>query len=245
MGLKGRVALVTGGGRGIGAATALRLARDGADVAITWVSAPERAREVVGRIEALGRRGLAIEADSADGDAVVGAVERTVAELGRLDVLVNNAGIWASGPLDEVAREQLDRMVGVHVSGVFLASQAAVRHMGDGGRIVTIGSCLADRAGAPGLSLYAMTKAAVSGLTKGLAWDLGDRGITANVIHPGPIDTDMNPAAGDHADAARAGLATGEYGRGEDVAAMVAHLAGDGGRYVTGASIAVDGGANA
>ena len=245
MGLDGRVALVTGGSRGIGAATALRLAQDGADVAITYVSAPDRANAVAEQIAALGRRALAIEADSADGDAVVAAVGRTVAELGRLDVLVNNAGIWLDGPLEEVTREQVDRMVAIHVTGAFLASQAAVGHMRDGGRIISIGSNLGPRAGAPGITLYAMTKAAIGGLTKGLAWDVGSRGITANAIDPGPIDTDMNPAAGPHADAQPAGIPTGRFGRGEDVAAMVAHLAGDGGRYVNGASLVVDGGVNA
>jgi NAD(P)-dependent dehydrogenase (short-subunit alcohol dehydrogenase family) len=245
MELAGRVALVTGGSRGIGAATALRLAREGADVAITWVSRPLQAEAVVAQVEALGRRALAIEADGADGEAVVRAVERTVSELGRLDILVNNAGVWLDGPFEQVAVEDLDRLLAIHVRGVFLAAQAAVRHMHDGGTVLNIGSCIADRAGAPGVTTYAMTKAALSGFTKGLAWDLGSRGITANVIHPGPVDTDMNPADGPHADAMRAGIATGAYGSAEDVAAMIAHLAGPAGRYVTGASIALDGGVNA
>ncbi len=245
MELAGRVALVTGGSRGIGAATALALGRAGADVAITYVSRPERAAEVVDALRALGRQALAIEADSGDGDAVVAAVARTERELGRLDLLVNNAGIWDAGPLDQLDAERLDRMLAIHVRGSFLAAQAAAARMGDGGAIVTIGSSLAERAGRPGMTVYAMTKAALTGMTKGLAWDLGDRGITANVIHPGPTDTDMNPADGPHAEQQRGGLATGRYSSAADVAALVAHLAGPSGRSITGAAFAVDGGVNA
>jgi 3-oxoacyl-[acyl-carrier protein] reductase len=237
-----KVALVTGGSRGIGAAVAKRLARDGADVALTYENAADKARAVVAEIEAAGRRGLAIQADSTSPDAVVGAIERTVAEFGRLDILVNNAGIFPNGPLDAVTLADIDRALAIHVRAAFVASQAAARHMGGGGRIVAIGSCLADRAAAPGLTLYAMTKSALTGLTKGLAWDLGGRGITANLIHPGPIDTDMNPADGPGADEERSLIALGRYASADEIAAMVAHLAGAGGRFVTGASIAVDGG---
>ncbi|WP_437655849.1 3-oxoacyl-ACP reductase family protein [Sorangium sp. So ce1182] len=238
----GKVALVTGGSRGIGAAIVRRLARGGADVALTYVSAPERGRAVVADVEAAGRRGLAIAADSADPAAVVGAVERTVAELGRLDILVNNAGIALMGPLDAVTLEDVDRTLGIHVRAVFLASQAAARHMGAGGRIVSIGSCLADRVPGPGITLYSTSKAALVGLTKGLARDLGARGITANLVQPGPIDTDMNPAHGAGADDQRSLIALGQYGSVDDIAATVAHLAGEGGRFITGATIAVDGG---
>lgn len=240
--LAGKVALVTGGSRGIGAAIARRLARGGADVALTYVSAAERARTVVGEIEAAGRRGLAIAADSADSAAVVGAVERTVAELGRIDILVNNAGIALMGPLEAVTLDDVDRTLAIHVRSVFLASQAAARHMGAGGRIVSIGSCLAERAPGPGTTLYSMSKAALVGLTKGLARDVGPRGITANLVQPGPIDTDMNPADGPGADGQRSLLAVGHYGSADDIAATVAHLAGEGGRFITGATIAVDGG---
>ncbi|WP_437506137.1 3-oxoacyl-ACP reductase family protein [Sorangium sp. So ce1099] len=238
----GKVALVTGGSRGIGAAIVRRLARGGADVALTYVSAPERGRAVVADVEAAGRRGLAIAADSADPAAVVGAVERTVAELGRLDILVNNAGIALMGPLDAVTLEEVDRTLAIHVRAVFLASQAAARHMGAGGRIVSIGSCLADRVPGPGITLYSTSKAALVGLTKGLARDLGARGITANLVQPGPIDTDMNPAHGAGADEQRSLVAVGQYGSVDDIAATVAHLAGEGGRFITGATIAVDGG---
>ncbi|WP_438006817.1 3-oxoacyl-ACP reductase family protein [Sorangium sp. So ce321] len=238
----GKVALVTGGSRGIGAAIVRRLARGGADVALTYVSAPERGRAVVADVEAAGRRGLAIAADSADPAAVVGAVERTVAELGRLDILVNNAGIALLGPLDAVTLEDVDRTLSIHVRAVFLASQAAARHMGAGGRIVSIGSCLADRVPGPGITLYSTSKAALVGLTKGLARDLGARGITANLVQPGPIDTDMNPAHGAGADDQRSLVALGHYGSVDDIAATVAHLAGEGGRFITGATIAVDGG---
>jgi NAD(P)-dependent dehydrogenase (short-subunit alcohol dehydrogenase family) len=241
-GLDGRVALVTGGSRGIGAAIALRLAADGADVALTYLHGADRAAEVMADIERTGPRGLALAADSGDAGQVVGAVERTVAELGRLDVLVNNAGIFPAGPLEDVTLEEVDRTLAIHTRGVYLASQAAARHLGPGGRIITIGSCFVERVPYPGISLYAMTKSALTGLTRGLARDLGERHITANLVHPGSTDTDMNPADGPDADAERAYIALGRYADPEEIAATVAHLAGDGGRYITGASIAVDGG---
>jgi NAD(P)-dependent dehydrogenase (short-subunit alcohol dehydrogenase family) len=237
-----RVALVTGGSRGIGAAVVRRLAADGADVAFTYVSHPDHAEKVVAEVEALGRRAVALRADSADPAAVVGAVEATVDRLGRLDVLVNNAGIGSLGPLEGFTLDDVDRTLDVHVRAAFLASQAAARHLGPGGSIVTIGSCLAERTGTAGVSLYSMSKAAVVGLTKGLARDLGERGITANVVHPGPIDTDMNPADGPDADGERAFTALGRFGQADEVADAVAFLAGPGGRYVTGAALAVDGG---
>jgi len=240
--LENKVALVTGGSRGIGAATARRLARDGADVALTYLNREADARAVVADIEAAGRRGLAIEADAATADAVTGAVERTVSELGGLDILVNNAGVFPNGPLEEVSLEEVDRTLAVHVRSVFVAAQAAARHMGDGGRIVSIGSCFVDRVPGPGFTLYTASKTALTGLTKGLARDLGARGITANVVHPGPTDTDMNPADGPAADQERELIALGHFASGDDIAATVAHLAGEGGRFVTGAELAVDGG---
>ncbi len=240
--LAGKVALVTGGSRGIGAAIVKRLARDGADVALTYVSAADGGRGALAAVDAAGRRGLAIAADSADPAQVARAVERTVAELGRLDILVNNAGIALMGPLDAVTLEQVDRTLAIHVRAVFIASQAAARTMGAGGRIISIGSCLADRVPGPGTTLYSMSKAALVGLTKGLARDLGSRGITANLVQPGPIDTDMNPADGPGADQQRSLLAIGQYGTADDIAATVAHLAGESGRFITGATIAVDGG---
>ncbi|MFP2928621.1 SDR family NAD(P)-dependent oxidoreductase [Pyxidicoccus sp. 3LG] len=241
-GLTGRVALVTGGSRGIGAAIARRLAREGADVALTYVSAPEKAHAVVRDIQAAGRRGMAIAADSASPEAVIRAVEGTVAELGRLDILVNNAGIFPNGPLEDVTLEEVDRTLAIHVRAVFVAAQAAARHMGQGGRIISIGTCFSDRVPEPGVTLYTMSKSALTGLTRGLARDLGARGITANVINPGPIDTDMNPAHAPGAEAGLAHLAVKRFGEGDDVAAMVAHLSGESGRFITGTSIAVDGG---
>ena len=243
--LKGRVALVTGGSRGIGAATALRLARDGADVAITYASSPDKAQAVVQSVQALGRRAIAIHADSADADAVTAAVERTVAELGRLDILVNNAGVFSYKPFEQVSREEYTAMMAINVQAPFVAAQAASRHLASGGRIVTIGSCLGERVGGPNMALYSASKAAVIGLAKGLAQDLGPRGITSNVVQPGPIDTDMNPADGEGADAQRQGLPLRRYGRSEDIAAMVAHLAGPAGDFITGAVISVDGGFSA
>lgn len=240
--LAGKVALVTGGSRGIGAAIAKRLARDGADVALTYVSAADKARAVVAEIEAVGRRGLAIAADSADPEAVIAAVDRTAAELGRLDILVNNAGIFPYGPPEAVTLEEIDRTLAIHVRAVFVASQAALRHMGAGGRILSIGSCLGQRVPHPGVTLYAMSKSALVGFTKGLARDVGPRGITVNLIDPGSTDTDMNPADGPGAAAQRELMALGHFGSADDIAAMTAHLAGPGGRFVTGAAIAVDGG---
>ena len=240
--LEGRTALVTGGGRGIGAAIALRLARDGADVAVTYVRAPERAAEVVREIEAAGRRGLAIKADAADPAAAAAAVDRAADAFGRLDILVNNAGIAPYGPLEDVSAEELDLTIDVHVRAAFVTAQAAARHLGPGGRIVNIGSSLAERVPYPGWTLYAMSKSALTGLTRGLARDLGPRGITANVVQPGSTDTEMNPADSPAAEFERAFTALGRYGRADEVAATVAHLAGPGGDYVTGAAIAVDGG---
>jgi 3-oxoacyl-[acyl-carrier protein] reductase len=240
--LTGKVAFVTGGSRGIGAGIARRLAREGADVAVTYLQAKEKAEDTVEAVHQAGRRGLAIPADSGDPDAIVQAVERTVAELGRLDILVNNAGVTALGPIDDVTLAEVDQIYAVHVRAAVLATQAAVPHLGTDGRVISVGSCLAARVPGPGWSLYAMSKAALVGLTKGLARDLGPRGITANVVQPGPIDTDMNPADGEHADDERALLALDHFGHVDDIAATVAHLAGPAGRFITGTAIDVDGG---
>lgn len=240
--LAGRVALVTGGSRGIGASVVRRLAQDGADVAFTYREAEQSAKAVVADVESYGRTGLAIRADSADATALTGAVGHAVAELGRLDILVNNAGVFSSGPFEEVSLDYLDRAIAVHVRGVFLVTQAAVRHLGHGGRIVNIGSSFASRVPAPGVSAYAMTKSAINGLTRALARELGPRGITVNLVLPGSTDTDMNPADSTGADAQRSHIALGRYGTPDDVAATVSHLVGEGGRHITGASIAIDGG---
>ncbi|WP_202314905.1 SDR family NAD(P)-dependent oxidoreductase [Mesorhizobium sp. L-8-10] len=243
--LDGKVALVTGGSRGIGAATAHRLATEGADVAITYARSPERAGQVVGDIEAAGRRGLAIKADNLDADAVEAAVATTVERLGRLDILVNNAGVFQVGPIDELTRADFEETVAVNLRAPFLAARAAARHMGKGGRIVSIGSNLAVRVPGPGLSLYSLSKAALIGMTKGLARDLGSRGITVNVIHPGPTDTEMNPARGPMADGQRSLMAIPHFGDTGDVAAMVAYLSGAEAGGITGAEFTIDGGANA
>lgn len=240
--LTGKAALVTGGSRGIGASIAKHLARGGADVAITYSSSPEKADAVVDEIKSSGRRAIAIKADSADPAAVTAAVNRTAVELGRLDILVNNAGIYTPGKFEDTSLADMDRMWAVNVRAPIVASQAALKHMSEGGRIINIGSCLAERVPGPGLTLYAMSKAAIVGVTKGLARDLGARGITVNNIEPGPIDTDMNPASGENADYQRSLLAIQRYGSPDDIAAMVVFLSADTGRFITGASYLIDGG---
>ena len=238
--LTGKVALVTGGSRGIGAAITQRLAREGAAVAFTYVTAADKAQAIAKQIDAGGARVLVIQADSADPRAVVAAVEQTVQELGRLDILVNNAGVFIGGHVEVATVDQANRLWAVDVRAVFVASQSAARHMREDGRIITIGSALADRVPAPGMTLYAMAKSALTGLTRGLARDLGPRGITVALVHGGLIDTDMNPADGPAASFLSSIPALGHYGGAEDIAALVTHLAGDGGRYVTGTAISVD-----
>jgi NAD(P)-dependent dehydrogenase (short-subunit alcohol dehydrogenase family) len=240
--LTGKVALVTGGSRGIGAAIAKRLADAGAAVALTYVQAVDQAREVAKQIEADGGRAVLVQADLAHPNAAAQAVEQTVRELGRIDILVNNVGFLTYGPLAEVSASELDRVLAVDVRSVFLAAQAAAWHMGDGGRIISIGSCFNGRVPGSNFVLQAMAKSALIGLTKGLARELGPRGITATIVDPGPIDTDMNPAEGETADFQSSLTALGRYGEAEDIAAAVAYLAGPGGRYVTGTALAVDGG---
>jgi len=240
--LSGKVALVTGGSRGIGAAIAKRLAAEGAAVAITYTSAPEKAQEVVKAIESAGGKALAIKADSTDANAVKVAIAETVKKLGGLDVLVNNAGIAVVKPLDQFSLEEFDRTVAVNVRAVFVAAQEASRYMRDGGRIITIGSVNADRMPFAGGSVYAMSKAAVAGLTRGLARDLGPRGITVNVVQPGPVDTDMNPATGPFAESLKALMALPRYGTGDEIAGMVSYLAGPEAAFVTGAALTIDGG---
>lgn len=238
--LDGKVALVTGGSRGIGAATAVRLAREGADVAVHYVNGKEAAEDVVRAVEALGRRAVALRADMGDATEAAEIVDAAAKALGRLDILVNNAGVGVLGPLDALSLADVDRVLDVNVRGVFLASQAAAARLPEGGRIITIGSCMAQRVPGPGGTLYATSKAALAGLTKALARELGGRGITANLVLPGPIDTDMNPADGPYAAGQAALTALGRFGTAEEVASAVAHLAGA--TYVTGAEFSVDGG---
>ncbi|MEU2747022.1 3-oxoacyl-ACP reductase family protein [Streptomyces collinus] len=238
--LHGKVALVTGGSRGIGAATAVRLAREGADVAVGYVNGKEAADDVVRAVEELGRRAVALRADTGDATEAVEMVNAAAEALGGLDILVNNAGVGVLGPLDTLSLTDVDRVLGVNVRGVFLASQAAAARMPEGGRIITIGSCMAQRVPGPGGTLYATSKAALAGLTKALARELGGRGITANLVLPGPIDTDMNPADGPYAAGQAAMTALGRFGTADEVASMVAYLAGS--TYVTGAEFPVDGG---
>ncbi len=240
--LKGKKALVTGGSRGIGAAIVKRLAREGADVALTYVSKPDGARESAKAALAMGVKAIAIQADSADPEAVAAAVNRAAAELGGLDILVNNAGIGVMGPLDEFKVADFDQLYAINVRAVFVAAQAAAKHMKGGGRVINIGSCVAERVPFTGASAYAMTKAAVVGLTKGLARDLGPRNITVNNVQPGPIDTDMNPADSEFSKTLVPMLAIQRYGAGEEVAALVAYLASPEAGFVTGASLTIDGG---
>ena len=240
--LEKKRALVTGGSRGIGAAVVVRLARDGADVALTYVSNPDQANETARTARALGVKALAIRADSADAKAVVDAVEQTARELGGIDILINNAGVAVIAPIDDYRLEDLDRTLAVNVRAVFVAIQSAVKHMQSGGRIVNIGSCNAERMPFTGGGVYAMSKAALVGLVKGLARDLGPRGITINNVQPGPVDTDMNPATSDFAKLLVKQMAIPRYGTVDEIASLVAYLAGPDTAYVTGASLTIDGG---
>ncbi|WP_026874592.1 SDR family NAD(P)-dependent oxidoreductase [Jiangella gansuensis] len=240
--LTARAAMIIGGSRGIGAAVARRLASEGADVAFTYRDGAEAAAALVAEIEAAGRRALAIRADSADATAVHSAVDTAADQFGRLDVLVINAALYPVAPIDEIGLEEFDRTIAVNVRGPFVAATAAARHLTDGGSIVTIGSNVAERMPFPGLGLYTLSKTALVGLTKGLARDLGGRGIRANLVHPGPTDTELNPADGPYADTIRSFTALGRYAEPAEIAATVAHLASDDARYITGASLMVDGG---
>jgi 3-oxoacyl-[acyl-carrier protein] reductase len=240
--LAGKAALVTGGSRGIGAAIAKRLAADGAAIAITFSSGQQKADEAVRSIEKAGGRALSIRADNTDPEAVKGAVLETVRTLGHLDVLVNNAGIAVLKPLGELSLEDFNRSVAVNIRAVFVACQEAARHLKEGGRIITIGSVNADRMPFEGGSVYAMTKAAVAGLTRGLARDLGARGITVNVIQPGPVATDMNPEDGPFAQSMKGFMAIKRYAKSSEIAAMAAYLASPEAAFVTGACLTIDGG---
>ncbi|HTC76875.1 MAG TPA: 3-oxoacyl-ACP reductase family protein [Edaphobacter sp.] len=243
--LANKVALVTGGSRGIGAAIAKRLAADGASVAITYAQDAKAASAVVKAIELNGGKAVAIQADAADTKAVKDAVDKAVATLGRLDVLVNNAGTAIPKKFEDATLEELDRVIDINIRGVFVATQAALKHMNDGGRIIMIGSCVGERMMTPGLVPYSATKGAVKMFTQGLSREVGNRGITVNNVQPGPIDTDLNPAAGDWAAPQKAATALARYGSVDEVAALVAFVAGPESSYITGANLTVDGGTNA
>ena len=243
--MKNKVALVTGGSRGIGAGIARRLAADGASVAITYSKGADAAASVVKAIESAGGKALAIQADATDAAAVRSAVEQTVATFGQLDVLVNNAGTAIPKPFEEATLEELDQVININLRGILVATQAALKHLPDGGRIIMIGSCVGERTMTPGLAAYAATKAAVKMFTQGLSREVGARGITVNNIQPGPIDTDLNPAAGDWATPQIANTALKRYGHVDEVAALVAFVAGPEASYITGANLTVDGGTNA
>lgn len=240
--LSNKVALVTGGSRGIGAGIVKKLASEGADVAFTYMSNADKANELVAEIEKTGRKAIAIQADSADADAVAAAVEKTVTKLGKIDILVNNAGLLILGAPDVFSVEDFDKMINVNVRAAFVAIKAASKHLTSGGRIINIGSINADRMPFQGGGVYAMTKAAIQGMTRGFARDFGPLGITINNIQPGPVNTDMNPENGDFADYLKTLISVGRYGKTEEIGALAAYLAGPDAGYINGSSIDIDGG---
>lgn len=241
----GKRVLITGAARGIGAAIALELSNLGADVVITYKDSLAHANRLVEDMTARNGRAFAIQADSADAQAVKKSVEAAAEMLGGLDILINNAGVLVSSSVEEMALDDIDRVIAVNIRSVVVASQAAIPLLSDGGRIISIGSCLAERVAIPNATVYSMSKSALLSFTRGLSRELAPRGITVNLVHPGPTDTDMNPADGPHADFLRSQIALGRFGTAEDVARAVAFLASADGRHITGTGLVVDGGLNA
>jgi 3-oxoacyl-[acyl-carrier protein] reductase len=243
--LLNKIALVTGGSRGIGAAITRKLAADGASVAFTYSRSAEKAEALVAEINATGGRAIAIAADSANAQSVTDAVLKTVAEFGGIDILVNNAGIYIGKAFHDHTLDDYEEIMAINVRAVYVAALEAVKHIPAGGRIISIGSNMADNSMGPQTTLYTMSKSALQGFTRGLARDLGSKGITVNLVQPGPIDTDMNPANGEMADHLRSLMALSDYGTGADIAGLVSFLASEEGKYITGTALTIDGGLNA
>jgi len=243
--LQNKIALITGGGRGMGADITSRLAAEGASVVLTYSQSKTKSEAIAEEINKSGGKAIAIKADSADIQAVTEAVKRTISEFGRIDILISNAGIYIGKDFSDHTPEDYEQIMAVNVRAVYIAALAAVNHMPTGGRIITIGSNMADQAGGPKTTLYTMSKSALQGFTRGLARDLGAKKITVNLIQPGPIDTDMNPANSEFGEIMRSRIALGQYGTGDDIAALTAFLASDESKYITGSFITIDGGFNA
>nr|WP_121272914.1 SDR family oxidoreductase [Pedobacter schmidteae] len=243
--LENKIALVTGGGRGMGADITKRLAAEGATVVLTYSKSAEQSEKIAAEINTAGGKAIAIKADSASTAEVTNAVNKTISQFGHIDILVNNAGIYIGKAFEDHTLEDYEQIMAVNVRAVYAAALAAVQHIPQGGRIITIGSNMAENAIAPQSTLYAMSKSALSGFTKGLARDLGAKDITVNLVQPGPINTDMNPSDTDLADFLRSRMALKEYGTGDDVAGLVTFLASNEGKYITGAALTIDGGFNA
>lgn len=243
--LKGKTALVTGGSRGMGAAIAQRLAADGANVAITYQSSAERAKEVVATMRDLGVDAVAIQADAAKTNDLQEAVEQVSEAFGEIDILVNNAGVFNVKPLQDFSLEDYEQTMSVNVRSVFVGTQAVLKHMPAGGRVITVGSNLAEHVPMPGCTLYSLSKAALIGFTKALAREAGERDITVNIVHPGSTNTEMNPADGPFSDVQRSLMAIPRYAEPEDIANLVAWIASPVSRSVTGAGFTIDNGTNA